>query len=171
MRISGKYRLRTLFLLILFCSVLFAWVGSYFVYARQESLLVMDIVTSGGSITNSDPLRENSFGESIERICGPYSYHHVVRARIVEPNHLSRIRYFEDLQYLDLSSSAITDADLVHIPGLSDLRYLNLRDCKITDDGVRHLMRLKNLKRLNLRDTLVSRTGREELRTALPNIK
>ena len=70
---------------------------------------------------------------------------------------------------IDISSSRITDAGLVHLKELKKLESLRLTDTKITDAGLVHLKGLTKLRYLNLSDTQVTNAGVANLQKALPN--
>jgi hypothetical protein len=74
----------------------------------------------------------------------------------------------DDLQYVQLSGTRVTNAGLVHLRGLTGLRVLWLYDTQISDAGLVHLQGLSGLRVLNLRSTLVSRAGVDALQVALP---
>jgi hypothetical protein len=74
----------------------------------------------------------------------------------------------EDLQYLQLSSTRVTNAGLRYLQRLTGLRVLWLYDTHISDEGLIHLQGLTGLQVLNLRGTLVSRGGVDALQQALP---
>lgn len=74
----------------------------------------------------------------------------------------------EDVQYLQLSGTRVTNAGLSHLRGLTGLRVLWLYDTRISDAGLVHLQGLTGLRVLNLRSTLVSSGGIDALQAALP---
>ena len=74
----------------------------------------------------------------------------------------------EDLQYLQLSSTRVTNAGLSYLRGLTGLRVLWLYDTQVNDTGLVHLQGLTGLRVLNLRSTLVSQSGVDALQQALP---
>jgi hypothetical protein len=74
----------------------------------------------------------------------------------------------EDLQYLQLSGTAVSDAGLAHVRGLTGLRVLWLYDTRISDKGLTYLYDLINLRVLNVRSTLVSVRGIDGLQQTLP---
>jgi hypothetical protein len=74
----------------------------------------------------------------------------------------------EDLQYLQLSSTRVTNAGISHLRGLTGLRVLWLYDTQVGDTGLVHLQGLTRLQVLNLRGTLVSHSGVDALQRALP---
>jgi hypothetical protein len=57
----------------------------------------------------------------------------------------------------------VTDADLVHLEGLTELRDLDLGKTKITDAGLTQLKALTKLERLNLMDTRLTDAGMKDL--------
>jgi hypothetical protein len=67
---------------------------------------------------------------------------------------------------LDLSRSAVTDADLALVAAFSDLEALDLRLTSVGDDGVAHLAGIRTLRFLNLFRTRVSDASLEYLRAS-----
>ena len=74
----------------------------------------------------------------------------------------------EDIQYLQLSSTRVSNAQLVHLNKLTGLRVLWLYDTPVSDAGLTHLRGLTGLRILNLRSTLVSTAAVDALQEALP---
>jgi len=74
----------------------------------------------------------------------------------------------DDLQYLQLSGTRVTNTGLGFLRGLTGLRVLWLYDTRISDAGLVHLQGLTGLRVLNLRSTLVSTGGVDTLQEALP---
>ena len=66
---------------------------------------------------------------------------------------------------------SITDAELVHLKGLTNLQEINLNGTQITDAGLVHLNGLVSLKKLNLSSTQITDAGVKKLQQALPNCK
>ncbi len=62
----------------------------------------------------------------------------------------------DQLIWLNMSNSNVTDKDLEKIGQMENLIKLNLSGNKISDNGLIHLEKLKNLESLNLFDTEVS---------------
>ncbi len=62
----------------------------------------------------------------------------------------------EQLVWLQLSNTGITDETLLVVGQLSNLRKLNVSRNRISDEGVNHLLGLSNLKYLNLYETIVT---------------
>ena len=65
---------------------------------------------------------------------------------------------------VDLHQTQISDADLVHVAGLTELKHLDLRLTKIGDAGVMHLRQLTKLQFLNLFRTQTSDEGLKQLK-------
>jgi hypothetical protein len=80
---------------------------------------------------------------------------------------LSQLRS-DDLQYLQLSGTRVSNAGLSHLSKLTGLKVLWLYDTPISDAGLAHLRGLTGLRVLNLRSTMVSASGVDALQAALP---
>ena len=72
------------------------------------------------------------------------------------------------LTRLHLEKTAIGDAGLEHLKPLQQLEYLNLYGTAVTDAGLVHLAELKALKKVYLWQTQVTPEGAAKLREALP---
>jgi mono/diheme cytochrome c family protein/uncharacterized membrane protein len=75
-----------------------------------------------------------------------------------------------DLFWLDLSRTGITDAGLAVLARMPNLERLDLRGTAVGDDGVRAVAGLKNLKTLNLYGTRVTDEGLKALE-GLPSLR
>lgn len=84
---------------------------------------------------------------------------------------LKAIAGFKNLQRLHLERTSIGDDGLAHLAGLADLRYLNLYGTKVTDKGLAALKNLKKLQSLYVWQTAVSEGGAKELNGALATLK
>jgi hypothetical protein len=74
----------------------------------------------------------------------------------------------DDLQYLQLSGTRVSNAGLAHLRNLTGLKVLWLYDTPISDAGLVHLRGLTGLRVLNLRSTLASTAAVDALQDALP---
>jgi hypothetical protein len=72
---------------------------------------------------------------------------------------------------VDLSDTAVTDADLVHLSSLRGLQKVNLRHTAISDNSVPHLLCIEGLEDIGLSDTKVTDAGIRRLKTAFPGIR
>ena len=83
---------------------------------------------------------------------------------------LVHLRGLTELKFLDLRRHPqLTGAGLVHLQNLTELEILELSDTQVSDAGLVHLKRLKKLEWLNLYGTRVTEQGASELQKALPN--
>ena len=64
-----------------------------------------------------------------------------------------------DLQELILNKTKVSDAELVHLEGLTSLEQLYLNETLITDEGLVHLKELGQLKLLHVHETKVTDAG------------
>src|SRR5262249_428498 len=86
-----------------------------------------------------------------------------LRARVetapVRPAFLPELAVFTRVTFVDLSSSAITDDDLVQLCRLSHLSSLHLSKTRVTDVGLAHIARLDSLSLLYLDRTKIGDAG------------
>lgn len=75
-----------------------------------------------------------------------------------------------NLEILNLSGTSITDADMKVIGGISSLSKLFLNHTQITDAAIPSLLKLKHLQRLDLNGAKITAQGRQQLKSALPNL-
>lgn len=83
---------------------------------------------------------------------------------------LAALEPLKNLEKLHLEKTTITDAGLVHLRGLTHLTYLNLYGDQISDAGLKELYGLKSLKELYLWQTKVTPTGVEALKKEIPGL-
>ena len=72
---------------------------------------------------------------------------------------LVRLAGLTSLRTLTLSRTTVTDAGLIHLQGMPGLSTLWLADTKVTDAGLTQLKGLTNLASLTLRGTKVTDAG------------
>jgi hypothetical protein len=65
---------------------------------------------------------------------------------------------------VNLANTAVTDAGLAHLKGLTNLQSLFLWGANVTDAGLEHLKGLTNLQSLNLSHTKITDAGLEHLK-------
>ncbi len=83
---------------------------------------------------------------------------------------LKTLANLKSLKKLHLERTAVTDEGLSEISGLSNLEYLNLYGTKVTDAGLEKLANLKNLKQLYLWESAATEAGAERLKQAIPGL-
>lgn len=101
-----------------------------------------------------------------ERICCLYT-----GGTSVSDTDVEAISQLVELRELNLNSTGITNAALIHFDRLRGLRHLHLGGTNISDEGLESLRSLTNLKELYLNQTKISNEGGLRLRAALPATK
>ncbi len=76
----------------------------------------------------------------------------------------------EQIAWLNLGKTSITDDGMRHLKSLKNLSKLHLEKTAVTDDGLAHLSELERLEYLNLYGTAVSDNGLEHLKS-LKNLR
>ena len=77
----------------------------------------------------------------------------------------------KNLQKLNLEKTGISDVSLKNLNQLTHLEYLNLVETSITDAGLVNLATCKNLKQLYLWQTKTTPEGIAKLKSLLPNLE
>ncbi len=80
---------------------------------------------------------------------------------------LKYISEFKNLTRLSLDNTAITDAGLNYLKSLPQLRHLNLYHTNVSDAGLKSLVNCKDLTTLHLWETKVTASGIENLKKSL----
>ncbi len=83
---------------------------------------------------------------------------------------LAPLRDLKYLTRLHLENTGISDAALDHLAELQHLEYLNLHSTNVTDAGLARLKNLKNLKKLFLWQAPVTYDAAKELAAAIPGL-
>jgi hypothetical protein len=83
---------------------------------------------------------------------------------------LKALAGLKNLRRLHLEKTGIGDEGLASVKGLTELQYINLYGTKVTDKGLAHLSGLKKLKNVYLWQTAVTDGGASELAKALPGV-
>ena len=84
---------------------------------------------------------------------------------------LTQIAKLKNLQKLHLEETKVTDAGLKNLKGLTNLEYLNLYGTAVTDAGLGALADLKSLKTVYLWQTKVTEQGIANLKKIMPNLE
>jgi len=84
---------------------------------------------------------------------------------------LTQVAKLKKLHKLHLEQTKITDAGLKNLRGLQHLAYLNLYGTSISDAGLVELTGLKNLRTVYLWQTMVTPAGLAQLKKALPKLE
>jgi len=91
------------------------------------------------------------------------------RNKKVTDAELVHLEGLTELQNLILWGTQVSDAGLVHLEGLTKLKAVSLAETKVTDAGLVHLRGLVNLTQLYLDRTQVTNAAVAELKKSLPN--
>lgn len=83
---------------------------------------------------------------------------------------LGEIAKLKNLTRLHLEKTKITDNGLNQLKTLQNLEYLNLMGTAISDAGIQTLTSLKSLKKIYLWQTKVTQAGADKFKKALPNL-
>ena len=78
---------------------------------------------------------------------------------------------FTNLKRLHLENTGIGDAGLTHLKSLPNLEYLNLYGTNISDAGLQELTELKKLRKVYLWQTKVTEDGIPQLRATRPELE
>ena len=160
-----QWRLRSLFILTFLVAIGMSYVAVEMRDQRRQKAAAQEITKAGGIVT-SEPtwLGKLLRDESLVRVTSVnFSGKSVTNAELVHLEGLSQ------LHTLWLEETQVTDAGLVHLQGLRQLRSLLLGNTKVTDAGLVHLQGLRQLGRLQLSGTKVTDHGVKRLQQALPN--
>ena len=179
-RLSIRFSLRSLLLLVLAMSVSLAWIIQQ---ARQQAVAVSALRNMGieWRVEYADS-RTLNVSEMLRKWCGEKPFRDVVRLsvdtsrptdaglnqlrfgpRYVNDAALTHLRSLAQLEVLELHGAQVDDAWLAHLGGLTRLKQLRLDCTNVTDDGLIHLYGLKRLGTLSLMSTLVTDAGAAEL--------
>ena len=147
-----------------------------------EMSAIKSVRAAGGrvlQISAADPTREVSFylaGKKVgdEQVSNVGSIENVIWLNLanteVTDSGLKHIAGMK-LQKLHLEKTGIGDAGLAHLKDMSDLEYLNLYGTSITDKGLKHLSKLSKLRRLYVWQSKVTETGMKALEKQIPGLK
>jgi hypothetical protein len=136
-----QYRLRSLMLLAVAVAVACSWLA---VEMKQER-------------------RQKAAADAIGRLGGK------VKSELTWLGNLLRDDSLVSVTNVVLSGTPTTDAELVHLEGLSQLQVLSLDNTKVSDTGLVHFQGLSQLRLLSVDNTKVTNEGVRKLQQALPN--
>ena len=93
------------------------------------------------------------------------------REREFSDDDLKELRWFPDLDHLNLAGTRVTDAGLPYVARLKCLQILDLSGTGITDEAVPHLLQLTKLWLLELHATAATDAAVSRLRCGLPRCR
>jgi len=83
---------------------------------------------------------------------------------------LAPLRDLKHLMRLHLENTNIGDAALDHLAEMKNLEYLNLHSTNVTNEGLSRLKNLKNLKKLYLWQAPITQDAAKDLSAAIPGL-
>lgn len=168
--------LRTLLLLVTFCSALFGWLGIKVRQAQQQKEAIEAIEKIGGVIFYD----YHYPGGDFNRLAAPpgpawlrslFGIDFVANVTFVRLSYereaekvVNRIGRFRQLKEAYLDATLIADHDMIYLRDLSALEYLYIGSTRITDAGLVNLRKMTMLKHLDLSTTEVTDAGLAELK-------
>ncbi|MFC0181268.1 leucine-rich repeat domain-containing protein [Pseudarcicella hirudinis] len=84
---------------------------------------------------------------------------------------MDEIARLKNLSKLHLEHTGISDAGIAKLKDMKYLEYINLFDTRVTDAGIKELAKLKSLKKVYVWQTKVTRYGIEMLKKAIPGVE
>lgn len=107
--------------------------------------------------------------ELLKPVANQVKWMDLARTQVTDAG-LANLAGMKNLTRLHLENTKITDAGLEHLKGLANLEYLNLYGTQVTDAGIQKLAGLKNLKKLFVWQTKVTDAGAQKLAGAVAGI-
>jgi|GEM_PF-1216825 len=84
---------------------------------------------------------------------------------------LAPVAKLQNLRKLELNLTGIEDSGMTYLQGLENLETLNLYGTRVSDDGLKLLEGLKKLRKIYLFDTATSKSGGESLKGKIPGLE
>ena len=170
-----RFQLRTLFLLLLLCSLPCAWLGYELnkaqanrARATQLQQEIAYIESLGTSVNTSFDVHPDSLDE-LTGNPGIRCISSVDGTTKFDDNALHQLQHLKRLRSLDLELTQISDTGLIVLEGFPKLYYLNLAGTNVTDAGLAHARGLKELREINLNKTNITDAGLAHLKD-LPEV-
>ncbi len=108
--------------------------------------------------------------DALQKIAEQITWLDLKRTNISD-NQLVKLKNFKNLTELRLELTAITDDGLKHLETLTNLQYLNLYGTKVSNKGLKSLGQFPHLRSVYLWQTSVTQEGIKELQTERPRLK
>jgi Leucine-rich repeat (LRR) protein len=169
-----RFSLRTLLVLM---TVLAVWLGMSVKKYRDHRAAITAIKQLNGSFSLNpiEPGWRQRFVSDERYFWDPVAVRFSPRFPISDHELRSIIQpmlMFENLTYLNLNGSHISDAGIKHILPLADrLQILDIRQTSVSDDCIVNLRKLRRLRLLRITGSAFSVDALNQLRTELPNCK
>ena len=109
-------------------------------------------------------------GATVKRVKQGLEIDFHLKARQSAAKTLPLVAKLENVVWLNLANSDISDGDLAHLKKLKELRAIHLEKTEVGDEGIRHLTGLEQLEYLNLYSTNITDKSLEQL-AKLPSLR
>lgn len=157
-----QFSLRTILIVVTLAAVWTGWAVSK-VKRRQRAIAAVERL--GGFIDYQHHWRNGEFLPNAQPRASPWLRLLFGERYAAEP---VEIQLFAGPA---MRADLFTDAEAESISQFNELTWLVLMDTKLTDAGLRHFHRLKKLGRLDVEGTSVTEVGVAELKRALPHCR
>ena len=160
-----QYSLRSLFILTTLVAIACSWYAYEMNEAAKRRAAIAEIEKLGGGVyyydgPHGEPPKWYSW---MRKLHGDQHLGNAVYVGLNNPGitdaDLVHLRGLTKIEMLYLTQSQITETGLVHLGDLANLRMLDLVWTQTTDAGLVHLKSLANLEQLFLRGTLTTDAG------------
>jgi len=108
--------------------------------------------------------------DALQKVAEQITWLDLKRSNITD-NQLAKLKNFKNLTELRLELTAISDEGLKHLEGLTNLQYLNLYGTKVSNAGLQSLEKMPHLRSVYLWQTSVNQEGAKKLQQAKPKLK
>ena len=149
--------MRAIFVLITLIAISLSWYSRHMEYAHVVERVKIRVKQLGGALACEREMNSES-SESGGRDVSP------IRAVCFD-----RL-LIDDVEYIDLSDTTVTDADIKYIAKLKNIKTLIVNLTGVTDAGMDHVVRMTSLTELYLLGTRISDKGMATL-CRLPNLR
>ncbi|MEM0896917.1 MAG: c-type cytochrome domain-containing protein [Verrucomicrobiota bacterium] len=140
----------------------------------KSGVLIMPLAQNSTFLSANVLNVADSFGDAQVKQFTPTAQQliwlNLARSKITDEG-AAELAKLQTLTRLHLENTELSDKALSHIGKLSNLEYLNLYGTKVTDAGLKNLEGLKNLKRLYVWQTGVTETGAAKLEKSIPGLE
>jgi hypothetical protein len=161
-----RFSLRAALIAVVACSLLFAWLSHRVARWRQQRAAIVRIERAGGAVRYDSILPEWSRNMLNDRLGRPFDEVFWIDLAYtdVSDSDLKHLALLPNVRSLDLKHTRVTDAGLVHVGRLRQLNWLSLEHTAISDRGLVHLQHLTRLECLGLDETRICGSGLRHLK-------
>lgn len=141
---------------------------------KKASLLAMPLATEQPNLLEISAINAPNFADAQAALLAPLAQN-IVWLKLgdtkITDQTLLEIAKLKNLQKLHLENTAVSDAGLKNLKNLPYLEYINLVGTGITDAGLKELATCKTLKQVYLWQSKATEAGVAALKQALPGVE